>query len=86
MSADDDVIEVGAPPDSVRELRAGGLSAPPGEGERRSQRGYGRQYQSAAAAIYAALDRGDLLWVGLADRTAGIADDVVLGFPGRLIG
>jgi hypothetical protein len=58
----------------------------PGEGERRSQRGYGRQYQSAAAAIYAAIDRGDLAWVGLADRTAGIADDVVLGFPGRVIG
>ncbi len=58
----------------------------PAEGERRAQRGYGRQYQSAAAAIYAALDRGELLWVGLADRAAGIADDVVLGFPGRVVG
>ncbi|WP_333678617.1 ATP-binding protein [Dyella sp.] len=58
----------------------------PGEGERRAQRGYGRQYDSAAAAIYAALDRADLLWVGLADRSAGIADDVVLGFADRIVG
>ncbi|MFC3652833.1 ATP-binding protein [Dyella humi] len=57
----------------------------PGEGERRAQRGYGSQYESAAAAIYAALDRADLLWVGLADRSAGIADDVVLGFPDRIV-
>ncbi|MBF0628562.1 MAG: ATP-binding protein [Magnetococcales bacterium] len=58
----------------------------PGEGERRAQRGYVRQYKSSAAAIYAALDRNDLLWVGLADRTAGIADDVVLGFADRVVG
>jgi hypothetical protein len=61
-------------------------TTPPAEGERRALRGYERQYQSAAAAIYAALDRGELLWVGLADRAAGIADDVVLGFPGRVVG
>ncbi|MHB1514481.1 MAG: hypothetical protein ACYCVY_02010 [Acidiferrobacteraceae bacterium] len=62
-------------------------STPPGEGERRAHRGYGRQYQSAAAAIYAALERGDLAWVGLvADRAAGIADDLVLGLSGRVIG
>jgi hypothetical protein len=59
---------------------------PPGEGERRAQRGYGRQYESAAAAIYAALDNGELVWVGLADRTAGIADDVVLGLRDRVVG
>lgn len=59
---------------------------PPAEGERRAQRGYGRQYDSAAAAIYAALDRTDLLWVGLADRTAGIVDDLVLGFPRKVVG
>ncbi len=58
----------------------------PGEGERRAQRGYVRQYQSAAAAIYAALVCDDLIWVGLADRDAGIADDVVLGLPGRVVG
>lgn len=61
-------------------------ATPPGEGERRAQRGYTRQYSSAAAAIYAALERGDLEWVGLADRTAGIADDLVLGLPGRVVG
>jgi hypothetical protein len=58
----------------------------PGEGERRAQRGYTRQYGSSAAAIYATLERGDLEWVGLADRAAGIADDVVLGLPGRVVG
>ncbi|NKL76337.1 ATP-binding protein [Rhizobium leguminosarum] len=61
-------------------------STPPGEGERRAQRGYVRQYQAAAAAIYDALDRDELIWVGLADRRAGIADDVVLGFRDRVVG
>lgn len=59
---------------------------PPGEGERRAQRGYTRQYDAAAAAIYHGLDRGDLRWVGLADRCAGIADDVVLGYDGDVVG
>ena len=58
----------------------------PGEGERRAQRGYVPQYDAAAAAIYASLERDDLIWVGLADRGAGIADDVVLGLPDRVIG
>lgn len=62
------------------------LSCAPGEGERRAQRGYTRQYHEAGAAIYAGLVQGDLEWVGLADRGAGIADDVVLGFPGRAVG
>ncbi|WP_102630182.1 hypothetical protein [Burkholderia pseudomallei] len=54
------------------------IQTAPGEGERRAQRGYVRQYESAAAAIYAALERDELIWVGLADRNAGVADDVVL--------
>jgi len=54
-------------------------ATPPGEGERRAQRGYGAQYQTSAAVIYAGLERGDLEWVGLADRGAGIADDLVPG-------
>jgi len=58
----------------------------PGEGERRAQRGYTGQYRLSAAAIYAALDQGELEWIGLADRSAGIADDVVLGFPRRVVG
>lgn len=58
----------------------------PGDGERRAQRGYTRQYESAAAAIYHGLDRGDLRWIGLADRGAGIADDVVLGYDHDVIG
>lgn len=61
-------------------------TTPPGEGERRAQRGYTRQYNSSAAAIYAALEGGSLEWVGVADRSAGIADDVVLGFAGRVVG
>ncbi|ABE44554.1 ATP-binding protein [Polaromonas sp. JS666] len=61
-------------------------AVPPGEGERRAQRGYGRQYEASAAAIYAGLDSGDLQWVGLADRAAGIADDLVLGLTGRVVG
>jgi hypothetical protein len=32
------------------------------------------------------LERGELDWVGLADRAAGIADDLVLGLPGRVVG
>jgi hypothetical protein len=58
----------------------------PGEGERRAQRGYTRQYSASAAVIYAWLERGELEWVGLADRTAGAADDVVIGLPGRVVG
>lgn len=48
--------------------------------------GYTRQYASAAAAIYHGLQTRQLRWVGLADRCAGIADDVVLGFDNEVIG
>ncbi len=58
----------------------------PGEGERSAQRGYTGQYGLSAAAIYDALRNDELEWVGLADRSAGIADDVVLGFPTRVVG
>ena len=58
----------------------------PGEGERRGHRGYSRQYDLSAAAIYSALKRNELEWIGLADRKAGIADDLVLGFPEKVIG
>jgi hypothetical protein len=59
---------------------------PPAEGERRAVRGYVGQYEMAGVAIYAALERDDLRWVGLADRRAGIADDLVLGFDGLVVG
>ncbi len=58
----------------------------PGEGEQRAQRGYFQQYSLSGAAIYDALEQGDLEWVGLADRTAGIADDLVLGYPAKVVG
>lgn len=61
-------------------------STPPAEGERRALRGYVGQYEKAGAAIYAALERDQLRWVGVADRTAGIADDLVLGFDGLVVG
>lgn len=44
------------------------------------------QYDQAGAAIYAALERGLLFWIGVADRSAGIADDLVIGFDGLVIG
>lgn len=49
-------------------------------------RGYVGQYRAAAAAIYSRLQDGSLDWVGLAARWAGVADDVVLGFRGRVVG
>lgn len=58
----------------------------PAEGERRAIRGYVGQYEKASAAIYAALERDELLWIGVADRNAGIADDLVLGFDGVVVG
>lgn len=61
-------------------------STPPAEGERRAIRGYIGQYEKAGAAIYAALERDQLRWVGVADRSAGIADDLVLGFDGLVVG
>lgn len=58
----------------------------PAEGERRALRGYVGQYERAGAAIYVALERDELLWIGVADRNAGIADDLVLGFDGVVVG
>lgn len=58
----------------------------PAEGERRALRGYVGQYEKAGAAIYAALERDQLRWVGVADRSAGIADDLVLGLDGLVVG
>jgi hypothetical protein len=48
-------------------------ASPPAEGERRAVRGYMAQYGKAGAAIYSELERGEMLWVGLADRKAGIS-------------
>jgi tetratricopeptide (TPR) repeat protein len=58
----------------------------PAEGERRALRGYIGQYERAGAAIYAAIERDELMWIGVADRNAGIADDLVLGFDGLVVG
>ncbi|MGO9484002.1 MAG: hypothetical protein ACLPX9_05385 [Rhodomicrobium sp.] len=58
----------------------------PGEGERRAQRGFQAQYASSAALIYASLMRNELDWLGVADRQAGILDDLVLGLKGKVVG
>jgi hypothetical protein len=54
-------------------------AAPPAEGERRALRGYVGRYEKAGAAIYAALERDQLRWIGVADRSAGIDDDSIWG-------
>lgn len=77
--------------DSHEDSHAPGNIAPaqrlvPAEGERRAMRGYMGQYERAGAAIYAELERGQLLWIGVADRSAGIVDDLVLGFDGLVVG
>ena len=50
-----------------------------GEGERAARRGYTHQDRSSARLIYEALIGKSLVWVGLADRAAGVVDDFVLG-------
>lgn len=57
----------------------------PGEGERRAQSGYVPQYETAAMLIYGGIASGDLQWIGVADRSAGTFDDVVLGYRGKAI-
>ena len=61
-------------------------SPAPAEGERQAMRGYMRQYDQAAVLAYIGLQHGGLEWLGVADRSAGIADDIVLGFQGRVVG
>lgn len=57
---------------------------PSGEGERRAQRGYVPQYDLGARVIYEALASGKLAWIGIADRSAGPFDDIVLGLNDRI--
>lgn len=61
-------------------------AAPSGEGERRAQRGYQQQYAVSAALIYDGLKNDELEWLGVADRSAGVLDDLVLGLSGRVVG
>lgn len=42
-------------------------------------RGYQGQYALAARVIYQVMAAGELAWVGLADRGAGVFDDLVIG-------
>lgn len=60
-------------------------STPAGEGERRAQRGYVPQYDLGARIIYEALAAGRLRWIGVADRSAGTFDDIVLGLHDQVI-
>lgn len=59
---------------------------PSGEGERRAQRGYQHQYAASALLVYSGLKNDELEWVGVADRNAGVLDDLVLGLAGRVVG
>lgn len=59
---------------------------PPAEGERQAQRGYQKQYAASASVIYQALMLNELQWLGLADRKAGVVDDLVLGLSGKVVG
>lgn len=60
-------------------------SRPAGEGERAARRGYVHQDRSSARLIYEAIVNRTLMWVGLADRSAGIADDLVLGLSDAVV-
>lgn len=69
-----------------REAKEPKAPTPPGEGERRAQRGFQNQYRQSAALIYSALLKNELNWVGLADPDVGILDDLVLGLGDKVVG
>lgn len=56
---------------------------PPAEGERRAMGGYLPQYRWAADRVLRDLDRG-LVWIRLADPSAGRTDDLQVGFDLRV--
>lgn len=58
----------------------------PGEGERSARRGYVFQDRASAHLLCEALLSRKLRWVGLADRLAGVADDLVLGLEDTVVG
>jgi hypothetical protein len=57
----------------------------PGEGERAARRGYVHQDRSSARLLYEAIADRSLCWIGLADRSAGVADDLVLGLADAIV-
>ncbi len=61
------------------------MTVTPGDGERRAQSGYVPQYQAAATLIYEGIASGDLRWIGVADRSAGVFDDIVLGYRTHIV-
>jgi hypothetical protein len=58
---------------------------PAGEGERAARRGYVHQDRASARLIYEAIADRSLRWIGLADRSAGVADDLVLGLADVIV-
>ena len=62
-----------------------GAKRPAGEGERAARRGYVHQDRASARLIYGHLLERSLRWIGLADRTAGVADDLVLGLANSVV-
>jgi len=43
------------------------------------------QYQTAAMLIYEGIASDDLQWIGIADRSAGTFNDIVLGYRDKAI-
>lgn len=64
------------------EVRSGEI--PPARGERRAIAGYAPQYRVAARLAYSALQDRSLLFIRLADPSAGKVDDFQLGTSSRL--
>ena len=58
----------------------------PADGERTARFGYVMQDRSSARLIYESLIQRKLEWVGLADPQAGVADDLVIGENGSVVG
>ena len=58
----------------------------PGDGERRATRGMQNQYRRSATLIYTALQRNELRWIGVADPSVGILDDLVVGLGDKVVG
>ena len=58
---------------------------PPGEGERSARLGYLFQDRASAHLLCEALKNRQLRWIGLADRSSGVADDLVLGLKNAIV-
>lgn len=65
---------------------SGRATTPSADGERIAIAGYGNQFDSAALLLFDALADASLSWIGVGYRSAGNADDIVIGRLGRVSG